>query len=370
MGSIYNHLRRYDHFKQLLEGVAPTLSEVIVDQRSSATTADAFQRIATSIETWQVGRRGVHQPQYESLIEHITSRLSREDRGRILIVELGAGKGLFGRLLKERLSSFAQSIVNVAIDVQPISIRGMDCIRITADIKSCDLHQIITDIIPDTKDARVVIIAKHFCGSATDAAISCISALPATAHYTIEQVVVAPCCHGSVQYDTYANHRYLRGVGINSYLDLEALKKILVLSKNRTALGPKRIMSECPYELYRYGRLSRRLIEEGRIKLLQEGLNLPYSNMIEYVPSATTPDNLLLLLHRTPDTPRIDTNHTSGTHLTMHVDVSSAKQSPPYRLVQYLLEKKMDGVGTINVNWVDQAQRPSVLSLALISCMC
>ena len=68
--------------------------------------------------TFQIEKRDVHQPQYESLVEHIADRLSPDCSSPVVVVELGAGKGLFGRLLRERLAeqSAGASTLYVAIE--------------------------------------------------------------------------------------------------------------------------------------------------------------------------------------------------------------------------------------------------------------
>ncbi len=280
---------RYDHFKQLLEGIEDGLTDVEVDQRSSSFVADAFQRVASSKRrTFQIEKRDVHQPQYESMVEHIADRLGSQG-GPVVVVELGAGKGLFGRLLRERCAEFASTLY-VAIDRRHVrvhfdeddddnnnqdnSIEGTGdashevdpnlitsasaSVRIAADIRSCNLHEILTKTLSEAAEqgkidfgrekARVIVVAKHFCASATDAAVECVIDMVtsleqedvAEQKYYIEQVVVAPCCHPQIQLSMYANQEWLKECSINDYWDLEALKQLLVLSKCRTALGPRR----------------------------------------------------------------------------------------------------------------------------------
>ncbi len=421
---------RYGHFKDLLEKNEKGFTEIEVDQRSSDFVAEAFQRVAGSKRrTFQIEKRDVHQPQYESMVEHIADRLGNAG-GVVVVVELGAGKGLFGRLLRERCAEFASTLY-VAIDRRHVRVHfdnddenednqepmegsgdashevdpnlitsATASIRIAADIRSCNLHEILSETLRKAEadgkvdfgqeKARVILVAKHFCASATDAAVDGISEMYQTLQqedvanqkYYIEQVVVAPCCHPQIILADYSNLDYFKQCGIKDYWDLEALKQLLVLSKCRTALGPRRggknhvaydkTPYDCPHEAYRLGRLARRLIEEGRLRKLQDNLNLPYSSILEYVPSGVTPDNLLLLLHKTPDSENskvnaVDYRSCHGIHLTMPIHLHARKDTLQYRLTQYLLERARqnrpgwDSIDTITVQWLDQGERPSVL---------
>ena len=105
---------RYFHFRQLLQDRETLLTEMEVDQRSSAFVAGSFQRVAGDRKkrSFQIEKRDVHQPQYESLVEHISDRLD-PDGGPIIVVELGAGKGLFGRLFSGGAADLVKSVGGV-----------------------------------------------------------------------------------------------------------------------------------------------------------------------------------------------------------------------------------------------------------------
>jgi len=68
------------------------------DMRSSDAVATTFERLSLKgKKTWQQQKRHVHQPQLESMIAHI----EEECHDTSIVAELGAGKGMFGRLLSE-----------------------------------------------------------------------------------------------------------------------------------------------------------------------------------------------------------------------------------------------------------------------------
>jgi hypothetical protein len=440
---------RYFHFRQLLQDRETVLTAIEVDQRSSAFVAGSFQRVAGDRKkrSFQIEKRDVHQPQYESLVEHVSDRLD-PDGGPIIVVELGAGKGLFGRLLRERLAeqnTNGRCTFYVAIDRRNVTIHFDDddgedkknlnhcppagkssnihagigtpghelasdlltsttaSIRIAADVRSCNLHNILNKALFEAEEngrlhaksegkSRVIVVAKHFCASATDAAVDCIRQAISKLNkqpepdqkYVFEQIVVAPCCHPQIVYEDYANVPWLKESGINCTKDLDSLKQLLVMSKCRTGMGIMRRgykneghqnhHMDDPVEAFRLGRLSRRLIEEGRLQSLKSmfGDSMSHSSIIEYVPISVTPDNLLLLLHRSADTgvnkmSQDDDGLITGIHLSLRIHLSARKDSLQYRIMQYLLERQReerpgwDVVDTINVQWLEQRERPSIL---------
>ena len=87
---------------QKMEACTSTFTALRREQRSNCTVARTFELLSRSgRRTWQQQKRPTHQPQLESMISHIQECLSSHADQQVVVVELGAGKGMFGRLISE-----------------------------------------------------------------------------------------------------------------------------------------------------------------------------------------------------------------------------------------------------------------------------
>ena len=87
---------------QKMEACTSTFTALRREQRSNSTVASTFELLSRSgRRTWQQQKRPTHQPQLESMISHIQECLSSHADQQAVVVELGAGKGMFGRLISE-----------------------------------------------------------------------------------------------------------------------------------------------------------------------------------------------------------------------------------------------------------------------------
>jgi hypothetical protein len=158
-----------------------------------------------------------------------------QDQERSVLLELGAGKGLLGRIAAELhplcttvlVDRRACSNANYDDDTdtnegEPTRAGGSgNTVRVLSDLKDCNILSVLTKVCKgsssDTTDRckHVVICAKHLCACATDMALRRVR----EAHDTLAQnaasekssvrpdgeadrmlgaVMLAPCCHSQV----------------------------------------------------------------------------------------------------------------------------------------------------------------------------
>eukprot|EP01064_Diplonema_japonicum_P037220 TRINITY_DN8665_c0_g1_i1.p1 TRINITY_DN8665_c0_g1~~TRINITY_DN8665_c0_g1_i1.p1 ORF type:complete len:695 (+),score=107.90 TRINITY_DN8665_c0_g1_i1:664-2748(+) len=308
-----------------------------------------FDTMCTQQKTvWQKAKRSWHQPQIESLAKHISSLgiLSKDT----ILLELGAGKGLLGAIIGK-----LNACNVVVLDKREGGMGGCgdndgSCgiKRVHADLSDTPLHEV-------TGGKGSVIVAKHFCGDATDLALRSLKNPDAS----IKAALVAPCCHPKTAFEKYSGKDYLSDQGFDSN-DFEALLVLMEISRERTqhkhqSYGKKVFnLDKVPYEeLYRIGRLARRIVEEGRVQYLKQSWRRV--RVVEYVPHTVTPDNLFLLAENTENcTPMLMISGAptqySGSGVILHL-TSRALSDLPMRTVEYLLEKRDRGHLAIDMVW-------------------
>jgi len=116
-----------------LDAVKEKLTPLHSAMLPHAAVARTFEDLSRAgRRTWQQGKRHVHQPQFESMIAHLESlglvtpldAASTLREGKKVVAELGAGKGMFGRLISELTGSptiaIERRVVKVNYD-QPLS---------------------------------------------------------------------------------------------------------------------------------------------------------------------------------------------------------------------------------------------------------
>ena len=117
-------------------------------------------------------------------------------------VELGAGKGLLGGVLAALSHTTA-----VALDRRRAPTTTYNDAHIVADVEKCDIEA----VVGATSGEKILLLAKHLCGSASDAAVRAAVKLgPRRA-----SLVLAPCCHPQIAWETYAGRAWLEGHGID-----------------------------------------------------------------------------------------------------------------------------------------------------------
>ena len=281
---------------------------------------------------------------------------------RTTVVELGAGKGLLARTLVETCESVDCLLVDTRAPAATYD--GPRTHRIQEAVAHCDIDMHVTHG-PDS-DPRVVVLAKHLCHNGTDQGIEAICRSKA-----VGAVLMAPCCHPQIQWEQYANTAFLSQAGITPQ-DLGIMLKLMVLGKYKSikdrdcrkwthlkALGEERIR--------RLADLSRRVIEEGRIRVLKsQGFKV---NLIQYADPSVTPDNLMIMGCRgnMSDCKIPCSSGESGPQFSlpsqgcfMHPNGAGQNQPGlPDRIVDYLIERKAHNLHMLQSASVFQLQSSS-----------
>ena len=175
------------------------LGPVSVEVAPHAAAARAFTAAtAKHRRTFQTTNSATHQLQIESLASLVERRGLLADHR---IVELGAGKGLLGGVLAALSDTKA-----VALDRRRAPTTTYNDAHIVADVEKCDIEA----VVGATSGEKILLLAKHLCGSASDAAVRAAVKLgPRRA-----SLVLAPCCHPQIAWETYAGRAWLEGHGI------------------------------------------------------------------------------------------------------------------------------------------------------------
>ena len=332
--------------------LTPLTSEIFAEAESAGHLEDLYTSNKT---TWQQSKRAWHQPQIESLSANTTSMLcalETSDSSRVQILELGAGKGLLAGLLKRK---HPQNNV-VVLDRREAGMGGVgdekngDPIeRITADLADCTVEQALREKVGS------IVIAKHFCGDATDLAVKNI----VQSQGVVRGAVLAPCCHPKTVYENYCGRDFLSENGFGEG-DFDALLTLIELGRARSAKAHstqtssksfqkkiRNLSSLSPDALYLLSRTARRIIEEGRIQYLRRHLNANVT-LSEYVPVGISPDNLIVKVIR-GDVPNQNPVKSvlpfSDRGVVLHL-VSAAGSDLPRRIVEYLLQLRGAGCAT------------------------
>ncbi|KAE9416387.1 hypothetical protein Angca_007538, partial [Angiostrongylus cantonensis] len=131
-------------------------------------------------------------------------------------------------------------------------------------------------------------VCKHFCGSATDAGIRCLSN-GIEGGLALDGFLLVPCCHHKSRYTEYCGHDFLEKWNMNSESDFAALRHISAWAVS----GITKTHFRSPKWKEKLGRCAKVVLEAGRSRHLAL---LGFSTrVIEYVSPSITPENLLIL---------------------------------------------------------------------------
>jgi len=267
------------------------LGPVSVEVAPHAAAARAFTAVtAKHRRTFQTTNRATHQLQIESLASLVERRGLLADHR---IVELGAGKGLLGGVLAALSDTKA-----VALDRRRAPTTTYNDAHIVADVEKCDIEA----VVGATSGEKILLVAKHLCGSASDAAVRAAVKLgPRRA-----SLVLAPCCHPQIAWETYAGRAWLEGHGIGA----EAFGVLRDVVRATRAPRPEdRLFLRSgdrgtldARESRRVGVVARRAIEEGRRRaLIDAGFAV---QVVRYAPFEVTPDRFVLIAVEAATPPR------------------------------------------------------------------
>ena len=325
--------------------------------REIAPRADVAKRFDALVggrrKTWQASKRATHQLQIESLAQLLEGRGLLGPRARI--VELGAGKGLLGAALR---AAGLVALPPVALDRRACAGNyDGDGVRVVADLATCDLRDALAGV-----DGDPVLLGKHFCGAASDLAVK------AAARSTLP-LVLAPCCHPQITWETYAGRDWFAAHGLDE-ADFRVLLDLVLASKHARVEDAPRLAVDGEL-CWRAGLLARRAIEEGRAVFLRaRGFAV---EVVEYAPSSVTPDNLALVA--TPGPARAP-RPAAGPRLVLDdgfpasgcaLHVNRARGSDlPRRVAEYVLEGRRHAAAAAWVAHVRCPQRMSDVSEPLV----
>eukprot|EP01060_Flectonema_neradi_P029058 TRINITY_DN3935_c0_g1_i1.p1 TRINITY_DN3935_c0_g1~~TRINITY_DN3935_c0_g1_i1.p1 ORF type:complete len:660 (+),score=94.55 TRINITY_DN3935_c0_g1_i1:96-2075(+) len=258
--------------------------------------AEAFSEATAGTHTWYTtGKRSVHQPQLESLssiAKHLVQNELHRGSKVTQLVELGAGKGLLGSIIQKMTS-----IPLTSVERRDVCANYDQCSNVTrvkSDLSEVELSTLIAS------DEKALAIAKHFCGPASDSAITTFITTP-----QVSLSILAPCCHPQITWSTYSNVPYLESLGFTED-HLPLLLDLLILSKYTKGISEKdcrrwKDLKKLPRDVvYTAGRQVRRIIEEGRARKLREN-GFSEVIVVKYAPDSVTPDNLVIIAKRSKD---------------------------------------------------------------------
>ena len=305
------------------------LGPVSVEVAPHSAAAKAFAAAtAKHRRTFQTTNRATHQLQIESLASLVERRGLLADHR---IVELGAGKGLLGGVLAALSDTKA-----VALDRRRAPTTTYNDAHIVADVESCDIEA----VVGATGGEKILLLAKHLCGSASDAAVRAAVKLgPRRA-----SLVLAPCCHPQIAWETYAGRAWLEGHGIGE----EAFGVLRDVVRATRAPRPEdRLFLRSgdrgtldARESRRVGVVARRAIEEGRRRaLIDAGFAV---HVVRYAPFEVTPDRYVLIAVEASTPPRppptfvVDDAPLTG--CALHTDKCLGADCAQ-RVAEYLLER-------------------------------
>eukprot|EP00520_Triparma_pacifica_P009615 CAMPEP_0118655052 /NCGR_PEP_ID=MMETSP0785-20121206/12716_1 /TAXON_ID=91992 /ORGANISM="Bolidomonas pacifica, Strain CCMP 1866" /LENGTH=427 /DNA_ID=CAMNT_0006547751 /DNA_START=33 /DNA_END=1313 /DNA_ORIENTATION=+ len=230
--------------------------------------------------------------QIASLLSIVSEVLGSGTNLASSVVDLGAGKALYTRLIYE-ISN--RNIPTIALDnreggegdlfydpppPQSSSSESADApyTRVVCDVKS------VTDETLGMLGDNAVAVTKHLCGGATDCILKSIGSEPLNG--SVKRLCVAGCCHQKTKREEYCNLKFLNkhglcfthvgargGVQDN---DFKTLQMLISLSKNKETelrefeYSSKKIVKLLGFEKAKeYGMIARRVMEEGRMDYLR-----------------------------------------------------------------------------------------------------
>ncbi len=137
---------------------------------------------------------------------------------RFTFVELGAGKGLLGQSISVVFPNskiiFIERGGNRKKADKSLRENSIEYSRIRTDIRHCDFSKLpgIDRDIQD-KHKRIVFIAKHLCGVATDLSLKGLDSLGDNKMDVIKGITIATCCHHACVWKDYVGYKFYLSQG-------------------------------------------------------------------------------------------------------------------------------------------------------------
>ncbi|KAG7364001.1 methyltransferase [Nitzschia inconspicua] len=198
--------------------------------------------IAQAFESHHIKSGGArHVPQIASLLGHLramnvlpsrtirdndqSSRAKSSNKRPLVLVEMGAGRGMFGLAAASVANASNDGKVNLIMvertgsrskadtafrnipkdaDISYMKVDGVQWSRCSCDLAHVNLPLVLQR--EEFRDAKIVVIAKHLCGAGTDLALKSLSSIQTK----IDACIFATCCHGVCDWNQYVGRDYLR----------------------------------------------------------------------------------------------------------------------------------------------------------------
>jgi tRNA:m4X modification enzyme len=221
---------------------------------------------------------------------------------QLLYVEYGAGKGGLSHFVSQRLADKykeegADSMSKfVLIDRDArrnkkdryMRASGFETERHMMDIADFDIVKYLSHIKETTakdKQVRVVGIAKHLCGGATDLTLTSFKKLP---NETLEGLAIATCCHHSCDTLTYVNLPFVEAeIGLQPMTNAKFCHFVRCSS---WAVDPR-----ASTEKRAAGFKVKRMLDLGRILFMSQQASIKVE-AVQYCDAATeSPESTLIL---------------------------------------------------------------------------
>ena len=244
-------------------------------------------------------------------------------------VELGAGRGVLGQAVSSVSSESSLVLVERSgqrrkADTQLRRVPGGQFTRIRMDIRHCRLAGLRPFLEHERGPKRVVVIAKHLCGVATDLALRSLETLPESV--ASRGLSIATCCHHACMWDDYVGKDWL----VSSGFSRSEFNVLRLWSSWAFALGSTRVsdgidtqeqdqdqdqdqdqekehqaptlpqsvarpsgmtreaMAECGFKI-------KRLLDYGRLRYAREKLGLSTCRVVQYCNHSESPECYLLV---------------------------------------------------------------------------
>ncbi|WKY11810.1 hypothetical protein Q1695_003409 [Nippostrongylus brasiliensis] len=282
------------------------VKDKLLSKQDHCQEVDAFLEQATTLSE----SKRKHLIQLSSIIGRLESaKLLRSDPSAC-ILELGAGKAQLAYWMTKRAplakfllidrSGSRNKYDNRALKEDP----SLDITRLRCSIEHVDLSELA--MLKDV--SSVCAVCKHFCGSATDAGIRCLSNGMENG-LVLDGFVLVPCCHHKSRYSEYSGRDFLSKWNMDSESDFAALRHIATwavcgfskmqnedCSPETSVENDKPSTEAVPWSpLWKeeMGRRGKLILEFGRAFYLSSlGFR---TQVVEYVPPTVSPENLLIL---------------------------------------------------------------------------
>jgi len=189
-----------------------------------------------SVDHYKIKSGGVrHLSQQGSLVGHLRRIGVFEDNENLVLLEMGAGRGMFGLMaagvaaknneskvqliLVERSGtrSKADGILRVAKDeTSYMALNRVQSSRIQCDLAHVHMPIVVSKVSSSETagskrkhsdvNGKTVVIAKHLCGAGTDLALKSLQEIQ------VDACVMASCCHGLCSWEHYVGRDFLKSI--------------------------------------------------------------------------------------------------------------------------------------------------------------